>query len=522
MNTTQSPQAGQHPQKFGRYTITRLLGEGGMGKVYLADDPVLDRKVALKVTSIDPDLDSQVREEFLKMSVVEAKASAKLDHPSIVQVYDAGEQNGQTWIAFQYVQGETVESILKRRGKLPVKRAIAFAIDIASALQCAHSWSIVHRDVKPANILVESSTGIAKLSDFGIVKAPWVNRDEEITVGSPGYMSPEQINGGDLDGRADLFSLGAVLYEMITGINPFKRSTYENTIFATLKGEYRPLSELIPDIPTPLDWVIRRSLEVDRDKRLPATEIIKMLKNALPDKIAPHSEQKTEVILDADKRGQPTQRHSVVALEKTVQDTMSFVSKSIKNIQEFFVQMVSGEPSKYKAVLVGGIILTLSMVTILMVVLIKNSDSSMPRKDSVEARLDSRCRTALETHNRAQAMDVMERLNAMEKLTPYSHILLALVLIRDINYGAAAEHLTAARSSGSGKKIMEKELPLVLDEIGTQLSRGPGSPTLIDMVVNTLDAGDNPQVVSWVQHGNYWLRKNAADIVRKAGVANEE
>lgn len=240
-----------------------------MGKVYLAHDPVLDRKVALKVIAVDPGLDKNTRDDYFKRFSYEAKASAKLNHPSIVTVYDAGESNGLPWIAFQFIEGETLEKLLARRLRLPIKRAVVFAADIASALAHAHAWNIVHRDVKPGNILIEGLTGIAKLADFGIVKAPWAPATQAgNTLGSPGYMSPEQIEGSDLDERADLFCLGVVLYQMISGIHPFLRDTMAGTVFATCNGAFTPLREIVDGVPPKLDWIIRKCLEANRKRRL--------------------------------------------------------------------------------------------------------------------------------------------------------------------------------------------------------------------------------------------------------------
>jgi len=161
------------PDRFGRYTIVKLLGAGAMGRVFLAEDPVLERRVALKIISVDPALDTRDRRDYVTRFAAEAKASAKLNHPSIVQVYDAGQEQGAPWIAFQYVEGESLEELIGKRGRLTIRRAVLFTLDIASALQQAHGWNIIHRDIKPANILVERATGIAKIADFGIIQARW-------------------------------------------------------------------------------------------------------------------------------------------------------------------------------------------------------------------------------------------------------------------------------------------------------------------------------------------------------------
>jgi serine/threonine-protein kinase len=279
------------PTKIGRYNIVKLLGSGAMGKVYLAHDPVLGRNLALKTIAIDPRVQSQTREEYLARFAAEAKASARLDHPSIVQTYDAGQENGEPWIAFQVVDGESLEAILAVRGRLTIRRSILFTVDIASALQHAHGWNIIHRDVKPANILVESRTGIAKLADFGIAQAPWsAPVADGSMMGSPGYMSPEQIDGKEVDQRSDLFSLGIVLYQMVSGRHPFLRDTMNATIDATCRGGYKPLRDLVPEVPRQLDAAVRRCLFANIKMRMrTAAELVDILRPLAPDVVRDHA-----------------------------------------------------------------------------------------------------------------------------------------------------------------------------------------------------------------------------------------
>ncbi len=276
-DVTESPDSST--VKFGRYVTRRLIGEGGMGKVYLAQDPVLQRDVALKVISLDKEMDNLTRKEFLGRFSLEARASAKLNHQSIVSVYDAGQQEGVPWIAFELVEGERLDRLLKHKRQLQVNETVSIVLDIAAALHHAHNQGIIHRDIKPSNILIERTTGIAKLADFGIVKAPWtvLTRQGDM-VGSPGYMSPEQINGFDLDGRTDLFSLGVVFYEMIGGKHPFYRSTVQSTLMATLNGTCEPLEELRSGVPDVVESVVNQCIIADLKKRIPtAKEFTRLL-----------------------------------------------------------------------------------------------------------------------------------------------------------------------------------------------------------------------------------------------------
>ncbi len=272
------------PSAINRYQIIKLLGSGAMGNVYLAQDPILGRKVALKVITIDHTAQTMVHDTYLSRFSAEAKALARLDHPCIVQIYDSGEEHGKPWIAFQFVDGESLETILVRRQKLTIRRALLFTIDIASALQHAHSWNIIHRDVKPANILIDQKTGIAKLTDFGIAQAPWSRSVENGSVmGSPGYMSPEQIDGKEVDRRSDIFSLGSVLYRMVSGESPFLRASLPATIDATCRGDYLPLRNLVPEAPKPLEAAVRRCLFANYKMRLgSAAELIDILSPIVP------------------------------------------------------------------------------------------------------------------------------------------------------------------------------------------------------------------------------------------------
>jgi tRNA A-37 threonylcarbamoyl transferase component Bud32 len=284
---TQAP-AGE-PKKFGRYVVQRLIGEGAMGKVFLAQDPVLNRQVAIKVISVDRQLEEATRREFLTRFSTEARLSAQLNHPSIVPVYDAGEEAGVPWIAFQFIDGVTLDKVLRNKGRLSIKWAVHIALDIASALQQAHKIHVVHRDIKPSNVIVDRQGGIAKLTDFGVAKVPWASLTMEgNAMGSPGYMSPEQIEGQSLDERSDIFSLGVVLYEMLTGRHPFVRETVAATAFATMSGKFPPAGALVSGIPQQLDLFLSQCLAVNPEKRIKsATQLIEMLRAVTPGADAP-------------------------------------------------------------------------------------------------------------------------------------------------------------------------------------------------------------------------------------------
>ena len=205
-------------QLSGRYRLDAQVGTGGMSTVYRAFDATLERRVAIKLMHRDIAADSDQLERFRR----EARAVAQLSHPHIVGVIDAGEEDGRPYIVFEYVEGETLKDRIRRLGRLPVDEAIAYAIEIARALGAAHGRGIVHRDVKPQNVLVDEE-GSAKVTDFGIARSM---DDSGLTaegrvLGTTDYVSPEQALGHDVNGQSDIYSLGVVLYEMLTGDVPF-------------------------------------------------------------------------------------------------------------------------------------------------------------------------------------------------------------------------------------------------------------------------------------------------------------
>jgi tRNA A-37 threonylcarbamoyl transferase component Bud32 len=225
-------------QLSGRYRLDAQIGAGGMSTVYKAFDVNLERRVAIKLLHREMSADSDQLERFRR----EARAVAQLSHPHIVGVIDAGEDENRPYIVFEYVEGETLKDRIRRLGRLPVDEALAYAIEIARALGCAHSHDIVHRDVKPQNVLIDPE-GSAKVTDFGIARSL---RDDGLTadgrvLGTTDYVSPEQALGHDVDGQSDIYSLGNVLYEMLTGDVPFHG---ENQISVAMKH----VREDIPDI----------------------------------------------------------------------------------------------------------------------------------------------------------------------------------------------------------------------------------------------------------------------------------
>ena len=206
----------------GRFRIEERIGSGGMSTVYLAFDPTLERWVAIKLMHRDISDDPDQLERFRR----EARTVARLNHPHVVTVIDAGEDEGNPYIVFEYVEGETLKDRIKRLGRLPVGEAVAYGIEIARALSAAHAQRLVHRDVKPQNVLIDLE-GRAKVTDFGIARSMEAHGLTATgrVLGTTDYVSPEQALGHQVDEQSDLYSLGIVLYEMLTGEVPFRADT---------------------------------------------------------------------------------------------------------------------------------------------------------------------------------------------------------------------------------------------------------------------------------------------------------
>jgi serine/threonine-protein kinase len=252
----------------GRYQVVRKLGAGGMANVYLAEDQELGRRVAIKILNDRHANDDQFVERFRR----EAKNAAALSHPNIVSIYDRGEAEGSYYIAMEYLDGRSLKELIISRGPAPLNVAIEYARQILSALRFAHRHGIVHRDIKPHNVLVDAE-GRVKVTDFGIARAGTSQMTEAGSiVGTAQYLSPEQARGTGVDQRSDLYSLGIVLYELVTGTLPFNGDTPVEIAMKHLSQHPELPSALRPELPHELDLVVTRALAKDPDERYQSAE----------------------------------------------------------------------------------------------------------------------------------------------------------------------------------------------------------------------------------------------------------
>jgi eukaryotic-like serine/threonine-protein kinase len=257
------------PEQLGRYRLESFLGEGGMGRVYRAFDPSLGRPVAIKILPAALLHDRDRLDRFVR----EARTASALNHPNVVTIYEIGSSDGTQFIAMELLDGET----LRERGKLELRRAIEIIAQVADGVAAAHSAGVIHRDLKPENIIITKS-GFAKILDFGLAKlrepsppgndgATARKTDPGTILGSAGYMSPEQAAGRNADHRTDIFSLGCILYEALSGRRAFAGESSIDTLHKIIHDDPRPLRELSPDVPSELQRIVRKCLAKDPDER---------------------------------------------------------------------------------------------------------------------------------------------------------------------------------------------------------------------------------------------------------------
>src|SRR5256885_8563291 len=267
--------------KAGRYEIVGELGRGAMGVVYKAVDPVIGRAVAVKTIRLSEEGTGLSRPELLARFQTEARAAGLLTHPNMVVVFDAGEEDGLYYITMELVEGKSLQALLDGGHAFPLPRTLRIMEQTCSALQFAHERSVVHRDIKPATLMLTADDTV-KVTDFGTAKILQFGTVQQTAhvMGTPSYMSPEQVKGRVVDGRSDIFSLGVLLYEMVTGEKPFPGQNITTVIYKIVNEEPVPPRQIDPSIHAGLSAVVMKALAKDPDNRYQSCrEMLEDLRN---------------------------------------------------------------------------------------------------------------------------------------------------------------------------------------------------------------------------------------------------
>ena len=255
------------PARIGRYEVERQVGEGAMARVYRARDPEIDRVVAIKVLKEDVCVNEEIASRFVR----EAKAAGAISHPNIVAVYDVGRIGNSSYITMEFIEEDSLAELFAADQRLPFKSVLSMGIQLARALDHAHRRGIVHRDIKPGNILLMENKQTVKITDFGIARLGESDDLQKthagMVLGTPRYMSPEQAAGQNVDGRSDLFSLGVILYELVTGKKAFDSNSVATLMLQIMQQDPPPVRSLAPEVPVGLQRIIARLLQKRPDKR---------------------------------------------------------------------------------------------------------------------------------------------------------------------------------------------------------------------------------------------------------------
>lgn len=254
-------------EKIGKYEIIDLLGKGAMGIVYKALDPDIDREVAIKTIRFDLISDDEEKNELMLRFIREARAAGKLVHPNIITIHDVGKEKDMTYIVMQCIEGPSLQNWITSKKKFSAPDIIKLMLQLCDGLNFAHQNGIVHRDIKPANILLDNS-GKPHICDFGVAHVEMSTITQTgATIGTPSYMSPEQVMGKKIDKRSDVFSLGAILYELLTGRRPFEGESITTVIYKILNEEAVPLTQVRKELPLEFEQIMKKALAKDPDDR---------------------------------------------------------------------------------------------------------------------------------------------------------------------------------------------------------------------------------------------------------------
>ena len=264
---TSRQQAAEKPM-LGRYQVEKELGKGAMGIVYLGRDPKIGRTVAIKTMALSVEFEADELNDVKSRFFREAETAGRLSHPNIVQIFDAGEEHSLAYIAMEYVNGVDLSRNVKSGNLLPPRDILKYIADAADALEYAHGNGVVHRDIKPANMMLLAEVHTIKLMDFGIARlADSTKTKTGMVLGTPSYMSPEQLSGKPIDGRSDLFSLGVTMYQLLTGSLPFQAESMATLMFKIANEPHKPACTIRPDLPPQIDVILNRALHKNAESR---------------------------------------------------------------------------------------------------------------------------------------------------------------------------------------------------------------------------------------------------------------
>jgi len=258
----------EHTPTLGRYKIEKELGKGAMGIVYLGRDPTIDRTVAIKTLALTQEFDDDAIKDVRGRFFHEAAAAGRLNHPNIVTIHDAGEEHDLSYIAMEYVDGSPLSHFTKPGKLLPIEKVLDIIAKIADALGYAHEQEVVHRDIKPANLMYNTKTKVLKITDFGIARITSSSRTKTgVILGTPSFMSPEQMSGQKVDGRSDLFSLGSTMFILLTGQRPFNNDSIATLSYQIISEKHPDICKIRPEIPVSVRNIIDKALQKDPEKR---------------------------------------------------------------------------------------------------------------------------------------------------------------------------------------------------------------------------------------------------------------
>jgi CHASE2 domain-containing sensor protein/tRNA A-37 threonylcarbamoyl transferase component Bud32 len=265
--------------RIGRYEILQVLGRGSMGLVYKALDPKINRLLAIKTIRFSDEFDEDVIQEIKERFFREAEIAGQLSHPSIVTIHDMGEDQDLTYMAMEYLEGQNLEKFINKKNLLPLRKVLSVVASVADALEFAHRADVIHRDIKPANIMLLKTGGV-KVTDFGIAKAISSSRTRTgVILGTPNYMSPEQIMGQKIDPRSDVFSLGVVFYQLLVGELPFQGDNLSSLLYQITQVKHPPLRSFNPRIPVACEQIMDKALAKNLDERFQtAGQMAKLLR----------------------------------------------------------------------------------------------------------------------------------------------------------------------------------------------------------------------------------------------------